>query len=79
MRVEANPSAIEGMAAWGLISDVKVERCKDGKARVIAYPKNGGELATKCMEEDAARRVATLIRLYIKNWSKLIVGSQTPA
>ncbi len=71
---EAGPTRIEGMAAWGLIRNVRIEECSSGRtARVEAETVDGKTLVTECMEIDAARRVATLVRLYIKNWSRLII------
>jgi len=78
---EASPTRIEGMAAWGLIKSIRVEECSSGRtARVVAGSKDGRMLATECMEKDAARRVATVVRLYLKNWANLITeaSSHTP-
>jgi hypothetical protein len=70
---------MEGMAAWGLISSARLEHCDArGTARVVAVTKDGRTLATRCMEEGAARRVYALVRLYISNWSKLIIEDYKP-
>ncbi len=58
---------IEGLVYLGRIRDVSLEECETpGYYRVIAVADDGKRYATKCMIEEAARRLAGVWSIYIK-------------
>jgi hypothetical protein len=62
---------IEGLAMSGLVKDIKMLNCEDGRAKLIVSTVDGERMETACIEKDAARRNYGVIRLYLK-WSKNI-------
>ena len=65
---------LEGMAMNGLIKSVELVECSEppGWMEIRAKTLEGKLYGTGCMEPEAAKRNYTVIKLYVKNWGKLI-------
>ena len=68
MMSEVRPvTFIEGLVYLGLIKSVTLVECETpGYYRVVAESNDGKTYATKCMAEEAARRLAGVWTIYIK-------------
>ena len=61
---------IEGLVYNGLVKQVDIESCEPSFARVRVVTEDGHVYVTRCMHEDAARKLASVWRIYItKGWN----------
>lgn len=69
--------SIEGMAMNDMLAKAELEKCRDKppRFRVVVTTKEGKKYATKCDEEQIARRTLMVIALYQK-WSKDVVSGE---
>ncbi|MCE4615339.1 MAG: hypothetical protein F7B60_07425 [Desulfurococcales archaeon] len=62
---------IEGLTMSGLVKEVGMLNCDNGRAKLVVSTVGGERIETACIEKDAARRNYAVIKLYLK-WSKHI-------
>lgn len=69
--------SVEGLAMNDMLASAKLEKCRDKppRYRVVAVTKEGKRVATKCDEEQIARRTLMVISLYMK-WSRDVVSEE---
>ncbi|MFP3143749.1 MAG: hypothetical protein RXQ93_01850 [Caldisphaera sp.] len=69
-----NVIEIEGLAMDGLIKSFTIIQCDKPKEykKIRAVTFDGREIETACIEPDAANRLAMVMNLYLRNWSKYI-------
>ena len=75
-----NPNIIEleGLAMVGKILKIELVKCEEENVpedwlKIRAYLKDGKIVESGCIEPDAAKRNAMVIRLYVRNWAKDLV------
>ncbi|MCE4612017.1 MAG: hypothetical protein F7B17_08615 [Desulfurococcales archaeon] len=64
----------EGLGIAGFLRDVKLVPCEkpQGWMKLVGATVEGEEVATKCIEPDAAKRLYAVVSSYLKRWGGLV-------
>ncbi len=65
---------LEGLVYLGKVERVELLECSPGFSRVAVHVKDDGVYVTRCLKDEAARKLASVWRIYIaQKW-----GLETP-